>query len=30
MVRVMEREILAALGETELPPLLQAVDFVLR
>ncbi len=30
MVRLMEREILAALGETELPPMLQPVDFRLQ
>ena len=30
MVRVIEREILAALGETELPPPLRPVDFALR
>ena len=29
MVRIIEREILAALGETELPPLLQPVDYLL-
>jgi putative membrane protein len=29
MVRNIEREILAALGETQLPPALEPVDFVL-
>lgn len=29
LVRIMEREILAALGETELPPMLQPVDYLL-
>ncbi|VVP01308.1 hypothetical protein PS903_02794 [Pseudomonas fluorescens] len=30
MVRTIEREVLAALGATQLPPVLEPVDYVLR